>query len=169
MDTNGSSYTVLKHFNISDGSGPFAGLVVNGHTLYGTTRAGGDANNGTVFKLNTDGSGFAVLKHFSTSVGSTNLDGSKPESGLFFDGSALYGTTRYGGSAANGVVFKLDLSPTLGFQTVSDQLVLSWTNSDFSLQRSEDLFGTFTNVSGATSPFTNSSGGTQQFFRLISN
>ena len=42
--------------------------ILQGTTLYGTTRAGGSSDNGTLFKLNTDGSGFTVLKHF-TSVG----------------------------------------------------------------------------------------------------
>jgi uncharacterized repeat protein (TIGR03803 family) len=169
MNSDGSGYMVLKHFNVNDGAAPFAGLVISGHTLYGTTRSGGNATNGTVFKVNTDGSGYEVLKNFSTSLGLTNNDGTKPEAGLVLDGGALYGTTRYGGNAARGVVFKLELSPPLNFQIAANKLVLTWTNSSFSLQTSADIFGTFTNIQGATSAYTNSLDENQRFFRLISD
>ena len=169
MNSDGSGYMVLKHFNVNDGAAPFAGLVISGHTLYGTTRSGGNATNGTVFKVNTDGSGYEVLKNFSTSLGLTNNDGTKPEAGLVLDGGALYGTTRYGGNAARGVVFKLELSPPLNFQIAANKLVLTWTNSSFSLQTSADIFGTFTNIQGATSAYTNSPDENQRFFRLISD
>jgi uncharacterized repeat protein (TIGR03803 family) len=173
MNTNGSGYTVLKHFNKSDGASPFAGLVISGHTIYGTTMSGGNATNGTIFKLNTDGSGFSVLKHFSTTPGSslgfTNSDGAKPYAGLFLDGSTLYGTTALGGSSARGVIFKVELSPPLNFQMEANKLVLTWTDSNFSLQTSADLIGTFTNIPGATSPFTNSLDESRKFFRLISD
>jgi len=38
-----------------------------------------------------------------------------------------------------------------------------------SLPNVEAITGTFTNIPGATSPYTNSTMGMQQFFRLISN
>jgi len=47
--------------------------------------------------------------------------------------------------------------------------VLSWTNAGFNLQSAPAVIGPFTNLPSATSPFTNSLGGSQQFFRLISN
>ena len=50
-----------------------------------------------------------------------------------------------------------------------DSLVLSWTNAVFSLQSSPKSTGTFTNIPGSTSPYTNPITGAQQFFRLISN
>ncbi len=59
--------------------------------------------------------------------------------------------------------------PRLDFQTLNNQLVLSWTNANFTLQSAPVLAGTFTNVPAATSPYTNSLTGPQQFFRLISN
>ena len=68
MNTDGSGYTVLKSFTGSDGGDPYAGLVLSGSTLYGTTwwRQFG---NGVVFKVNTDGSGYTVLKNFTGSDG----------------------------------------------------------------------------------------------------
>ena len=116
VNTNGSGYTVLKSFtgSATDGSRPFAGLVLSGTTLYGTTMAGGLTNAfwssgmGTVFKVNTDGSGYAVLKLFSG-----DNDGAGPYAPLALSGTTLYGTTRCG-SASNGptpyggTVFKLN-------------------------------------------------------------
>ncbi len=57
----------------------------------------------------------------------------------------------------------------LDFQRLNNQLVLSWTNSGFTLQSSPFATGTFTNIPGATSPYTNSFAAPRQFFRLISN
>ena len=57
----------------------------------------------------------------------------------------------------------------LEFQKMNNQLMLSWTNAAFGLQSAPAITGTFTNVPGATSPYTNPISGSQQFFRLISN
>ncbi len=46
------------------------------------------------------------------------------------------------------------------------QLVLSWTNSDFALQAAPIISATFTNIPGATSPYTNSFTEPEQYFRL---
>ena len=56
----------------------------------------------------------------------------------------------------------------LDFQMLQTELVLSWTNSDFSLQSSSAIEGTFTNIPYAISPYTNSITLPQQFFRLVS-
>jgi hypothetical protein len=58
----------------------------------------------------------------------------------------------------------------LRFQLIPGNVVLSWTNSAFSLQASPSLLGTFTNVPGATTPYTNSTfSSPRQFFRLIAH
>jgi len=59
--------------------------------------------------------------------------------------------------------------PLLAFQRLNSQLVLNWTNVGFNLQTAPAVGGTFTNVPGATSPYTNPINGAQQFFRLKSN
>jgi len=80
--------------------------------------------------------------------------------------------TGYGGTGA-GVTLKYASSlppPTvLGFQWLNNQLVINWTNSGCVLQSSPSITGTFTTISGATSPYTNSPNGSQQFFRLNCN
>ncbi|HEV2207706.1 MAG TPA: choice-of-anchor tandem repeat GloVer-containing protein [Verrucomicrobiae bacterium] len=110
IDTNGNNYAVLRSFAAGqDGSQPVAGLArgTDG-ALYGSTRYGGSADSGFVFKLNGDGSGFTVLHVFSQ----LTSDGAQSFAPLLLgsDG-ALYGTTFYGGSfstnGANGTVFRL--------------------------------------------------------------
>lgn len=51
---------------------------------------------------------------------------------------------------------------------MGNQLVLTWTNPVFRLQRAPEVTGTFTNIPDATSPFTNSLAEPRRFFRLIS-
>ena len=50
INTDGSGYTVLKHFASTNGAGPHGGLTLSGATLYGTTYYGGVWDLGTVFK-----------------------------------------------------------------------------------------------------------------------
>ncbi|MCO5052663.1 MAG: hypothetical protein M9920_10200 [Verrucomicrobiae bacterium] len=54
----------------------------------------------------------------------------------------------------------------LQWQLQNQQLVLSWTNSNFQLQAAPDATGTYTNVPNATSPYTNPLTGPRRFFRL---
>jgi uncharacterized repeat protein (TIGR03803 family) len=105
INTDGTGYTVLKHFTDSDGINPSGGLTLSGSTLYGTTMQGG-WNFGTVFKVNTDGTGFTVLKHCIP------RDGVTPQAGLTLSGSTLYGTTTAGGLWNYGTVFKMNTDGT---------------------------------------------------------
>jgi hypothetical protein len=59
--------------------------------------------------------------------------------------------------------------PRFDFRKLNKQLVLNWTNAGFNLQSAPAVTGTFTNIPGATSPYTNSLAVPQKFFRLISN
>ncbi len=56
--------------------------------------------------------------------------------------------------------------PRLDFQRLNNQLVLSWTNAGFNLQSAAAVTGIFTNLPGATSPYTNSAISAQRYFRL---
>lgn len=104
-------YTYLHLFNggADDGRNPWGSLVVDGMNgvLYGTTRNGGDNDQGTVFKIGTGGTGFTLLHDFND--GSVSNDGTDPAAGLTIDteNSVLYGTTYSGGSGGNGVIFKI--------------------------------------------------------------
>jgi uncharacterized repeat protein (TIGR03803 family) len=127
VDTDGRHFAVLHCFpplnypnpTNTDGSAPWAGLVLSGHTLYGTASAGGEGGCGTVFKVNTDGTGFAVLHSFVAErfpADPSNYDGARPMARLTLSGHTLYGTTERGGNN-EGTVFKLNTDGT-GFATL---------------------------------------------------
>jgi len=113
IQPDGTGFTVVKCFtNSVDGATPYAGLVLSGGTLYGTTRgtaqeSGSSGPGMTVFKVNTDGTGFAVLRRFAG-----GSDGGQLSAGLVLSGSTLYGTTPFGGSSGKGTVFKINTNGT---------------------------------------------------------
>jgi uncharacterized repeat protein (TIGR03803 family) len=77
--------------------------------LYGTTQLGGAYSYGTVFKLTPNGSGGWVESAVHVFTG--NSDGASPQFGVIVGPNGnIYGTTPYGGNAANfngdGVVFE---------------------------------------------------------------
>lgn len=56
--------------------------------------------------------------------------------------------------------------PDLRIVRSGSTVVLSWTNSTYTLQAAPNTSGTFTNIPGATSPYTNSLLNPRRFFRL---
>ena len=101
LNTDGSGYSVLIHFDGTNGARPSAGLVVSDGVLYGTTTIGGNFASGIVFRVNVNGTGYSVLTHFN------GPNGAKPQAGLTLSGGVLYGTTSAGGSARAGTVFQI--------------------------------------------------------------
>ncbi len=84
INTDGGGFTNLFNFtNGIDGVNPEAGLVLSGHTLYGTADDGGAKNFGDVFSISTSGTGFTTLYSFTN-----GLDGSYPASGVLLSGRA---------------------------------------------------------------------------------
>jgi uncharacterized repeat protein (TIGR03803 family) len=186
VNTDGTSFTNLHNFTAtsgpdytnSDGFFPQAGLFLSGSTLYGTAFQGGGGGNGTLFQVNTNGNGFTNLYSFTPSAPNPNQvngDGAYPHGGLILSANTLYGTAEYGGSSGAGTVFALALNNLiltpvpLNIQPAGNAVVLSWTNPAFVLQSAPAVTGTFTNIPGATSPFTNFITDPQKFFRLQSN
>ena len=91
----------------NDGVQPYAGLITDTKgNLYGTTVGGGDYSSGIVFKVTPKGKE-SVLYSFCAQTNCA--DGENPTSGLLMDNSGnLYGmTTKGGGAADDGIVFKL--------------------------------------------------------------
>jgi uncharacterized repeat protein (TIGR03803 family) len=129
INNDGTVYTTLHGFGAtdpntganSDGSAPWAGLILSGNTLYGTATRGGDSGSGTVFKVNTDGNGFARLHSFTALDGTaqTNIDGAYPIGGLVMSNNTLYGTTYRGGSSGAGTVFAVGTDGT-GFTNLNN-------------------------------------------------
>lgn len=91
--------------NGTDGANPAGDLIRDtAGNLYGTTKLGGGGAStgfGIVFEISSDGE--SILHTFSG-----RSDGGDPVAGLIRDSAGnLYGTTTAGGSATEGVVFKL--------------------------------------------------------------
>jgi len=104
--------TILHKFSApADGQNPMATLVMDGAgNLYGSTAGGGNGQQycpggcGVVFKLTRQSQGwkYTVLHRFN------GTDGAGPQAALILDSKGnLYGTTQYGGSGYNGVVFEI--------------------------------------------------------------
>ena len=97
--------TVIHSFTSSgtDGNSPFSGLIRDAKgNFYGTTRDGGSAGAGTVYKLTPAGTE-TILYNFG---GGAN--GYSPWAGVVMDAEGnLYGTTPYGGTYGYGTVFEV--------------------------------------------------------------
>ena len=97
-------FTNLHSFVFTNGTTPYAGLLVAGNTLYGTAENyGGGGNCGSVFKLAADGSSFTNMHTFDQGT-----DGGNPYAGLVLAGGRLYGTTIFGGSSNYGCIFAIN-------------------------------------------------------------
>jgi len=109
VDTNGTE-TVLYNFagGASDGCLPGQGLVRDkAGNFYGTSGGCGAAGKGVVFELSLQGKE-TVLHNFAGG----SSDGASPVLGsLLIDKAGnLYGTTEFGGTSGQGVVYKLGKS-----------------------------------------------------------
>jgi len=103
--TPGGTLTTLYSFcpqnGCHDGANPYDGLVqATDGNFYGTTSAGGNSGNGTVFKITPSGN-LTTLYSFCSQ--SNCADGSQPYAGLVqgTDGN-FYGTTTAGGINSGG-------------------------------------------------------------------
>jgi len=159
------------------GAGCYADLLDGGDGyLYGLTRNGGANGNGAFFQLTTNGEATALYSFPATDANQygiyTNANGANPTGGLVRGNDGVfYGITWKGGPAGQGTVFKLTLPPasvSLAIQPAGNHVVLTWADPAFALQSAPACPGTFTNIPGATSPYTNPLSGDQQFFRLKS-
>jgi len=107
LGNDASGFTLLHSFLGSPAGGDsprYAALLPIGSVLYGTTRNGGTAGDGTLFSVGTDGSGFTLLHSFSE--GETD-NGDAPVYGVIADGSTLYGVTEEGGPYRKGTVYSV--------------------------------------------------------------
>jgi uncharacterized repeat protein (TIGR03803 family) len=120
ISSNGAFNSLYSFTNGIDGANPYAGLAqgANG-AFYGTTVNGGSNNNGAVFEITSTGT-LTPLYSFTNGV-----DGSQPRAGLTLASNGLfYGTTCYGGSNNDGIIFQITsagtLTPLHSFVSASD-------------------------------------------------
>jgi uncharacterized repeat protein (TIGR03803 family) len=112
VDAKTGTETVVYSFaGGTDGQTPYAGVIAQAGSLYGTTLYGGKFGNGTVYKIDIATGAETVLYNFLN-----GNDGADPYAGVIFARGTLYGTTYYGGKFGNGTLFSLD--PTSGAETV---------------------------------------------------
>ncbi|CAA2157879.1 hypothetical protein MBRA_03232 [Methylobacterium brachiatum] len=139
----------IHAFGGKDGATPDGGLVSDGNgNLYGTTSAGGDSGNGTVFSVTPDGAG--GFKHTALYSFTGGKDGANPAGELTFDpkSGTIYGTTAGGGESGKGTVYALSPNGTGGFnRTTLASLGTGDTNSGASpngviVDSSGNLYGT---------------------------
>jgi uncharacterized repeat protein (TIGR03803 family) len=101
-------FSVLHNFagGSFDGENPSAGLTLGqNHTLYGTTGAGGTANQGTIFQLQHSGCCQWEERVLYSFPGGPN--GAVPQQTMLLLSGALYGTTAGGGNKDNaGLAFR---------------------------------------------------------------
>jgi uncharacterized repeat protein (TIGR03803 family) len=105
--TDGKHFQILQSFGkpgSNDGINPYGSLMLNGTTLYGTTRTGGSKGNGTVFQINTDGSNYARVYDFKT-----GSDAQNPIDDVILLNNMLYGMSEAGGLCGNGAIFAIQL------------------------------------------------------------
>jgi uncharacterized repeat protein (TIGR03803 family) len=101
---------ILHDFsNISDGTEPYSGVILDASgNLYGTTLGGGATGAGTVFELIRGANGAWREKILYSFAYYSHRDGINPYGGLVFDTAGnLYGTTDGGGAYGYGTVFEL--------------------------------------------------------------
>lgn len=96
-----SAFTVLQSFDVSNGSSPYGGLIMDSRgNLYGTTEYGapdGQGTGGSIFQYALTTNTFTTLYSFIVAT-----EGSNPMATLMMDSNGnLYGTTEYGGGGNN--------------------------------------------------------------------
>ncbi len=108
--TNGSLAVLFSFPQIDDGANPSADLLLaRDGFFYGTTEAGGDFGDGTVFRMSSSGN-LTLLHTFGslTNSSGTILDGAGAEGNLIqgLDGG-LYGTAPGGGLNSFGTIYRI--------------------------------------------------------------
>ena len=184
VNTDGAGFETLNGlFGGFTAIHPYAGLLLEGDTLYGTAYEG-SSGEGVVFAMRTDGTGFNQVYSFTLASAPnppTNADGAHPYAGFLSSSCRLYGTTHDGGSSGYGTVFSLSFAPQLTIIPSAANIILTWpTNyagfdyAGYNLQFTTNLITSAVWATNSAAPVlvngenaaTNPISGTQQFFRL---
>lgn len=138
-----------------------------GGVFYATPSNGGIGGAGAICTVTTSGT-LTDLYSFSPLIANKNAEGGDPFGLTWGSDGNLYGVNYIGGVNGDGTVYRVALA-TLNIQLLTGKAVVTWTNSAYGLQSAPAVTGTYTNIPGATSPYTNTIPVSQQFFRLVGN
>ena len=100
IPAHSQTFASLFNFNGTNGRGPSFLTQGRDGNLYGTTAAGGAANNGTIFRMTPAGA-VSTLFPFTT-------EGDQPSALVLGTDGNFYGTTSLGGASNQGAVFKFN-------------------------------------------------------------
>lgn len=114
-------YKLLDFAGAANGGTPLGSLAFDGTFLYGMTERGGGTGIscggmgcGVFFKIKPDGTEYSKLLEF---VDTISRSGIQPYASLTIDATFLYGMTPYGGTNANGQIFKIETDGT-GYEEI---------------------------------------------------
>jgi uncharacterized repeat protein (TIGR03803 family) len=93
-----TTLTILHDFGGPEGCDPEATLTYSNGVLWGTTKGGGSAGQGTVFSVDKSGSDYRFVSF-------TEKKGNQPSGAFNLWG---YGTTSFGGEKGQGNIYRLD-------------------------------------------------------------
>jgi hypothetical protein len=97
----------------------------------------------------------------TTAIGGVGL---REDTGI---GELTVASLKIGTSFADVLTVTAPTPEPIQFGLSGGSLVLSWTNSSFSLAAASVVTGPYTRILGATSPYTNSISGSEKYFRLV--
>ena len=163
--TNFSGFSAIYNFSnsLTSFGTPRSGLVSVAGRLYGAGSTGGFYGYGGPFGIDTNGTNYANLHDFS-GTGTIPADAGVPYATLLASGNTIYGTTTANGGLGDGALFSVNIG--LGFQVLSDRLILSWGDPTFTLLSATNVAGPYSVVSPVTNPYTNVLTGSQRYFKL---
>lgn len=150
INGDGSGYRVLRAFAGAphDAAKPFGGLIeATDGLLYGTSVAGGNTLQGTLFRCRKDGSGLELLRMF-TGLGT---EGRNPYAELLeVKEGVFYGVTLNGGPNGGGLLFRFtgkgsDYETVFTFSDKEGR----WPHGGLTLLPDGSLFGTTTSGFGS--------------------
>ena len=138
--------------NVFFGTNAGTVLLTNANQNFTVTNSSGQSFVVSFFDLDLNTAG-QTLPSFASSV-----------TGVLYGGSPTFSVavTRWADINTNIVITPIPITT----QATNGKIILTWGDPSFVLQSSTNVAGPYTDVSGATSPFTNSSGTGTLFFRL---